>query len=345
MMELMQMEMFVAVVEEGGVRAAAERVFRTEPAVSMAIRKLEEEIGAPLFDRSKRYAYRLTEAGEAFFKYAKQMLGLRKEAVSVLSDLCNARTGLLRIGANESLSLHLFPEIAQVFLKQHAGIQIELRCGRSESLLAELRDRRLDLALVSFKPQDRGFEAKFITRDELVLITSVLHPFARKPFVHIEDLAKESILVMDISRPSPWHSKITDAFERSNAPLNLTLENAPIETIKKMVAIGIGIGFVPRISVREEIAHGELCIVPVEGFHQERSVWLVRRKTVHSLAAKAFAQMAVVYGERLEFDSRSGTNSAQDVSRLANASVTVLRKRSSADGPLFRKDSALLKKR
>jgi DNA-binding transcriptional LysR family regulator len=327
-MELMQMQMFVAVVEEGGVRAAAERVFRTEPAVSMAIHRLEEEVGAPLFDRSKRYAYRLTEAGEALFRYAKQMLDLRKEAVSVLSDLTNVRAGLLRIGANESLSLHLFPEIAQAFLKQHARIQIELQCGRSESLLAELKDRKLDLALVSFKPQDTGLEAKFITRDELVLITSAKHPFAKKTSVHIEDLAKESILVMDISRPSPWHRKITDAFARSNAPLNLTLENAPIETIKKMVAIGIGIGFVPRISVREEIATGELCIVPVEGLHQERSVWLVRRKMVHSLAAKAFVQIAVAYGEQLGQASLRGTIPAPEVGRVGQAGIAVLKRRS-----------------
>jgi DNA-binding transcriptional LysR family regulator len=324
----MQMEMFVAVVEEGGVRAAAERVFRTEPAVSMAIRKLEEEIGAPLFDRSKRYAYRLTEAGEALFKYAKQMLGLRKEAVSVLSDLTKVRTGLLRIGANESLSLHLFPEIAQAFLKQHERIQIELRCGRSESLLGELKERKLDLALVSFEPQDKGLEAKFITRDELVLITSAGHPFAKKTSVDIQELGKESILVMDISRPSPWHRKISDAFERSKAPFHLRLENAPIETIKKMVAIGIGIGFVPRISVREEIASGQLCIVPVEGFHQERSVWVVRRKTVHSLAAKAFAQIAVAYGECLQADSESAILRGSELERLAPTRIAVLRKRS-----------------
>jgi DNA-binding transcriptional LysR family regulator len=327
-MELMQMEMFVAVVEEGGVGAAAERVFRTEPAVSMAIRKLEEEIGTALFDRSKRYAYRLTEAGEAFLKYAKQMLGLRKEAVSVLSDLCNARAGLLRIGANESLSLHLFPEIAQAFLRQHARIQIELRCGRSESLLAELKERKLDLVLVSFKPKDVGLEAKFITQDELVLITSAKHPFAKKTCVNIEDLAKESILVMDISRPSPWHRKITDAFERSNAPLNLTLESAPIETIKKMVATGIGIGFVPRISLREEIASRELSIVPVEGFHQERSVWLVRRRMVHSLAAKAFAKIAVAYGEQLETTSSCAITPALEAGQVVQASVAILKRRS-----------------
>jgi DNA-binding transcriptional LysR family regulator len=304
-MELMQLEMFVAIVEEGSVRGAAEKVFRTQPAVSIGIRKLEEEVGAPLFDRSKRYEYRLTEAGDALYKYAKQMLGLRREAVSELSDLCSIRAGRLRIGANESTSLHLFPQLAREFLGRHSGIHIELRCGRSEGLLGELKDRKLDMALVSFKPRDSGIEARFVTRDELVLITSPQHAFAAKESVHLGDLAKESILLMDISRPSPWHDKVTDAFVRCNAPLNLTLENAPIETIKKMVAIGLGVGFVPLISVREEIARGELSVVAVDGFRQERSVWLVRRKTVHSLAAKAFAQIAASYGQRLEAAPRT----------------------------------------
>jgi len=319
------MEMFVAVVDEGGVRAASERVFRTQPAVSIAVRKLEEEIGAPLFDRSKRYDYRLTEAGEALYKYAKKMLDLRKEAISVLSDLCNVRAGLLRVGANESISLHLFPEIAQAFLNQHPRIQIELRCGRSESLLGELKERKLDLALVSFKPQEAGFEAKFVTRDEMVLITSASHAFVKRTSVHIQDLGKESILVMDISRPSPWHQKIADAFVRCNAPLHLTLENAPIETIKKMVAIGIGVGFVPRISVRQEVATGELCVVPLEGFRQERSVWLVRRKMVHSPAAKAFAQIAVAHGKHLGPNSQLGAGSVREAEEAERQDVAVLR--------------------
>jgi DNA-binding transcriptional LysR family regulator len=297
-MELMQLEMFVAVVEEGGVRAASDRVDRTQPAVSVAIRKLEEEIGAALFDRSKRYNYRLTEAGEALYKYAKQMLSVRREALSVLADLSNMRTGRLRIGANESISLHLFPYLAQPFLKRHPGIHIELHCGRSERLLDDLKDRKLDLALVSFGPQDNGLESKFIRQDELVCITGVNHPLSKKSNVHVLDLGKESILLMDISGPSPWHQNLREVFARSNATLNLTLENAPIETIKKMVAIGLGVGFVPRLSVREELARGDLCVVPVEGFHQERSVWLVRRKAVHSIAAKAFAEIASSFSER-----------------------------------------------
>lgn len=85
-MELMQLEMLVATVEEGGFCKAAVRVFRTQPAVSMAMRKLEEEIGAPIFDRSQRCHYSLTEAGEMLYGYAKRLLKLRDEALLVLDD-------------------------------------------------------------------------------------------------------------------------------------------------------------------------------------------------------------------------------------------------------------------
>ncbi len=298
-MELMQLEMFVAVVEEGSVRAAAERVFRTQPAVSIAVSKLEREFEAPLFDRSKRYEYRLTQIGEALYHHATRMLSLRRETISAVGDIRNLRLGRLRIGANESISLHLLPQLAQSFLAEHSGIRMEVKCERSKSLLTDLKDRELDLALLSFRPEDKELDAKFILQDELVLITSSTHPFAAQGCVHIKDLGEQPLMVMDVSEPSPWHQKIAEAFLQSNAPLHLTIENAPIEAIKKMVAIGLGIGFVPLISVGEEKARGELAVVDVEGFHLERSVWLVRRRAVQSAAAKAFMQTAVAFGEHL----------------------------------------------
>ena len=298
-MELMQLEMFVAVVEEGSVRDAAERVFRTQPAVSIAVSKLEREFDAPLFDRSKRHEYRLTQAGEALYAHAKRMLSLRSETVSVVGDIRNLRLGRLRIGANESISLHLLPKLAQSFLAEYSGIRMEVKCERSKSLLADLKDRKLDLALVSFRPEDKELDAKFIMQDELVLITSPTHPFASKRRVHMKDLGEESLMVMDVSEPSPWHRKITDAFIQFKAPLHLTVENAPIEAIKKMVAIGLGVGFVPLMSVGEEKARGELAVVEVDGFHLERSVWLVRRRAIQSSAANAFMLTAVAFGEQL----------------------------------------------
>jgi DNA-binding transcriptional LysR family regulator len=105
---------------------------------------------------------------------------------------------------------------------------------------------------------------------------------------------------MDVSEPSPWHHKIAEAFTQFKAPLHLTVENAPIEMIKKMVAVGVGVGFVPLMSVREERENGKLAVVDVEGFHVERSVWLVRRRAVQSPAAKVFLETAMRFGERLE---------------------------------------------
>ena len=156
---------------------------------------------------------------------------------------------------------------------------------------------RFGVALL--RPEDKELDAKFILQDELVLITSPAHPFAQKGCVHIKDLGEQSLMVMDVSEPSPRHKKIADAFLQSNAPLHLTVKNAPIETIKKMVAIGLGVGFVPLISVREEKARGELAVVDVEGFHLERSVWLVRRRAVQSPSAKALMQTAVAFGDLL----------------------------------------------
>jgi DNA-binding transcriptional LysR family regulator len=298
-MELMQLEMFVAVVEEGSVRGAAERVFRTQPAVSIAVSKLEREFEAPLFDRSKRHEYRLTQAGEVLYVQATRMLSLRSEAISVVRDIRNLRLGRLRIGANESVSLHLLPKLAQSFLTEHPGIRLEVKCERSKSLLADLKDRKLDIALLSFRPEDKELDAKFIMQDELVLITSPTHAFASKQRVHIQDLSEESLMAMDVSESSPWHHKVANAFIQFKAPLHLTVENAPIETIKKMVAIGLGVGFVPLMSVREEKERGELAVVEVDGLHLERSVWMVRRRAIQSPAAKAFAQTAGAFREEL----------------------------------------------
>jgi DNA-binding transcriptional LysR family regulator len=298
-MELMQLEMFVAVVEEGSVRGAAERVFRTQPAVSIAVSKLEREFEAPLFDRSKRHEYQLTPVGETLYAHARRMLSLRSETISSIGDIRNLRLGRLRIGANESLSLHLLPKLAQLFLTHHPGIRMEVKCERSKSLLADLKDRKLDLALLSFRPEDKELDAKFIMQDELVLITGSTHPFASKDRVHIQDLGDESFLVMDVSESSPWHRKIAEGFLQFKAPLHVTVENAPIETIKKMVANGLGVGFVPLMSVIEEKTRGELAVVEVDDFHLERSVWLVRRRAIQSPATKAFIQAAVAFGEQL----------------------------------------------
>lgn len=161
-MELMQLEMFVATVEERSVHKAADRVFRTQPAVSIALSKLEQEIGAPLLDRSRRRDYRLTQAGEVLYEYASRILGLRNEALSMLRDDRGGCTGRLCIGVNAAANLRWIPQLAGTFNRQHPDVRVEVLCDRSEKLVRELVERKVDLALLSAPPENHGANADLV---------------------------------------------------------------------------------------------------------------------------------------------------------------------------------------
>lgn len=300
-MELMQLEMFVAVVEEGSVHKAADKVCRTQPAISIALRKLENEIGSPLFDRAQRYDYLLTPAGELLYSYATRLVALRNEAVSSLRDLVHLRRGTVRIGANESTSVYLLPRLTQTFHEQYPDIQIEVSCEHSEALLTEMKARRLDLALLAYLPDDHNLEARLIMRDELVLIVSPRHRLALAKKVLIQDLEKESIITE--GAPSSLHEKVVQAFRDHHTALNIQVKSATIETIKQMVASDVGVGFVPLMCVDREVARRELVIVPVEELQLERSLWVVRpRSDAHSHAALAFMRVVNSMAKKLELD-------------------------------------------
>ncbi|MBA3356721.1 MAG: LysR family transcriptional regulator [Pyrinomonadaceae bacterium] len=303
-MELMQLEMFVAVVEEGSVHAAAERVFRTQPAVSMAIRKLEDRIGSPLFDRTKRHDYLLTPAGEVLYSYATRLLNLRNEAVAAIESLIKLRQGQLRIGANESTNSYLLPQLTQVFHQRYPNIKIEAVCQHTNGLIRQLKERRLDLALLAHLPEGHELEAQPLLRDEVVLITSPRHHLAARERVHVRELGKESVIVE--SQPSSVSEKVVEAFSSFETTLNIRVESATIDMIKKMVAKNAGVGFVPLMCVREEIARRELVSLPVEGFQQKRTLWAVRRREgPRSHAAEAFMQVV-----KLEMENFRGEQPA-----------------------------------
>jgi DNA-binding transcriptional LysR family regulator len=315
-MELMQLEMFVAVVEEGSVNKAADKVCRTQPAVSIAIKKLELELGSLLFDRSQRYDYQLTPAGELLYSYATRLVSLRDEAVASLRDLVHLRRGAVRIGANESTSIYLLPKLTQAFHEQHPDIEIEVTCGHSEQLLMSMHLRRLDLALLAHLPEDHGLDARVIMRDELVVIASPRHRLGNAKNVRIQDLEKESIITE--GAPSSLHETVVEAFRTHETPLNVQVRSATIETVKQMVANDVGVGFVPRMCIGREVARGELVILSVQDLCRERNLWVVRRSSdVHSHAALAFMRVVNSLAEKLDLEEdRRSPGSTGDIVEL-----------------------------
>jgi DNA-binding transcriptional LysR family regulator len=131
-----------------------------------------------------------------------------------------------------------------------------------------------------------------VLKDELVLIASPDHPIVKKGKVGVRDLAGESFIAHTVTSQS--RQKVVEAFRTSDTPLRIVMEVAMIETIKKLVAMKLGLAFIPEMSVQDEVQRGELVRVPVEGFQYERTLWLARRKTdSHSHAAQEFADMVL----------------------------------------------------
>ena len=287
----MQLEMFVATAELRSVQRAAERVFRTQPAVSMAIRKLEDELGSPLFDRSNRGNYQLTASGDVLFAHAKRLLALRDEALTHVKELQSLEDGRVRIGANESAGNYLLPRLIQVFRGRHPKVRVDVTRQNSRQLLHDIRDNMVDLALISFAPEEKDIEATPVMKDELILIASPDHPIAARRGVHVKDLGAESFIAHTVTSQS--RQKVVEAFRSTETPLRIVMEVAMIETIKKLVVMKLGIAFVPEMSVQDEIQSGELVRLSVEGFQYERTLYLARRRTdSHSHAAQEFAAIA-----------------------------------------------------
>ena len=293
-MEFQQLEMFVAVVQTGNVRGAAERVFRTAPAVSIALRKLEEEMGTPLFDRSERRKHRLTASGRLLYSYATRILGMRNEATASIRDLAEDQQENLRLGTHESTSLYLLPSLTHTFNEAHPGIKTEVMCGNSERLLAALANETIELALLGDAPDEPQLERHFIMRDELALITHPRHRLAGLSQVHVHDLAGEFLIVQ--GPKSMLRERIIQAFHASETPFNISVENVAIEAIKRMVAEGLGVGFVPMMCVREESAQGKLAVIRVEGVRNEWNLWLAWRKN-HALSRSAQPFVDITLGK------------------------------------------------
>lgn len=288
-MEITQLEFFLKIIEEGSFSRAAERAFRTQPAVSLAIRRLEEEIGAPLFDRSQK-SPTLTEVGEVFQGYARRIIGLRDEARGVVAELRELRAGRVRAGANESTSLYLLPEIILAFRARHQQVKVEIYRHPSEGLPREVLDGNVDLALTANEPSDRDLEAFPVLKDKLVLILGPGHPLAKRESVSVRELGAESFIAHNVKTAS--RLKVVEAFAKTGTPLNITLELATVETIKRFVQREIGIAFVPRMCVAEELGRGTLSTVPVRGLSYTRTLWaMYRRGATLSHAASAFLDL------------------------------------------------------
>ncbi|HLH19516.1 MAG TPA: LysR family transcriptional regulator [Bryobacteraceae bacterium] len=289
-MELYSLQVFLTVATEKSFSRAAEKLFRTQPAVSLAVQRLEQELGEKLIDRSGKELI-LTDAGRSVLEYARRFQSLQSEMDNSLAELRDNSAGRLTIGANESTTLYLLRHIER-YRELYPKVKVQIRRSLSSKIPGELLDGNLELGIISYDPGDERLKSRVIYTDALAFVVSPRHRLARRKTVGIAELGEETFIAHNVV--SPYREMVLRQFQSHKVPLRMDVEMPTIETIRRLVQDNIGVAFLPRMCVEQEIEQGALCEVRVKEMHVERKIrliWPVRRALSH--AAKAFLEVLV----------------------------------------------------
>jgi len=282
------LSVFYTVVNEKSFTRAAEKLFRTQPAVSLAVQRLEAEVGEALLDRSGREIF-LTEAGRLVYEAARQQENLRRGLSNQLGELKNKAAGRLAIGANESMTLYLLPHLSR-FRRAYPKVKVVVQRSRSGEIPDRLMAGDVDYGVISYRVDDERFRSQVIYTDHLAFVVSPSHRLAKRGGVAIKELGKEVFVAHNVA--SPYREAVLKAFQQAKVPLNMDIEMPTVESIRRMVQAGEGVAFLPRLCVDQDIRQGVLKEVQVKEMRLERKIHLVSvAKRPMSHAAKAFLDL------------------------------------------------------
>jgi DNA-binding transcriptional LysR family regulator len=284
-MELSELRVFLRVAAERSFSRAAMKLHRTQPAVSQAVRRLEESVGERLFDRATKDAS-LTDAGRLLRDYAERLLRLSEEAESAVKDLRDLRRGRVLIGVNEASVHAVLPLIAR-FRAAHPLVHVDVRRVRARQIGAEVAQGGLDFGVLTFQPSEPRLGAIVLGTDELVMLVHPSHPLAGSKEVTLSECARYTVIAHN--DPSHVRDRVLRLFEQQRIPANILVSLPSLEGIKRGVAMQLGVALLPRRCADSEIARGELVALPMPEIRFRRQVRLVyRRSGERSHAAAAF---------------------------------------------------------
>jgi len=289
-MDFDQLETFLEVARHASFSRAAEKRFRTQPAISAQIRSLEEEVGARLFDRSGGRVS-LTSAGKEFQKYVEETLEARKQMITHLAEMEHVPRGEIVVGANEGTCLYVLPEVFAEFKKQYGGVAVSIKSAESTKTLESIIDNSVDFGVVSLPVSDNRLTVVPIHRDELVVIAAPRHPLARLKSVPMAEVAKYPLLL-----PKSGHTRdaLEEIFFERRLKSTISMELDSSELLKRFAAADVGVAFIARSNVLDDVRAGLLAAMPLADVTIKRDLALVFRKDkALSRAALAFIDIAV----------------------------------------------------
>jgi DNA-binding transcriptional LysR family regulator len=289
-MDFDQLETFLEVARHTSFSRAAEKRFRTQPAISSQIRSLEEEVGARLFDRSGGKVA-LTAAGKIFQLYAEQTLDARKTMLVTIAEMERVPRGEIVVGANEGTCLHILPEVFAEFKKLYPNVGVQISRLERAKIMESIVDNSVDFGVVSAPVDDKRLTVVNIHRDELVIIAPPGHALSRMLQAAIADVVPFPLLFPKVGRT---RDALENLFDERRLKPKISMELDSSELLKRFVAADVGIGFIARSNVLEDVRAGALAAIKIADASIRRDLALVFRKDkALSRAALAFIEIAV----------------------------------------------------
>ncbi len=273
-LENFRLKVFRTVAEHLNFREAAEHLLLTQPAVTLQIKALEDELGVRLFDRTANRVS-LTSHGSLLLRYAKKIAALISEVERDLGAQDGRISGDLSLGVSTTIAQYVLPRLLGAFLDEHPRVQFSLHSGNTSQIVQILLDDKVSVGLIEGPARHRGICAEPFMQDELVLIT----PPAFESDLLSRDQLVGSILLMREHGSGSRHV-VETALEKAGfrvKSFKKVMDLDSTETIKSAVEAGLGVGFVSRWAISKELEVGALKVVPVAGLRITRDFTLISR--------------------------------------------------------------------
>ncbi len=274
-MELDQLKLFTDLVREQSFTKVAEKNFLTQPAVSLRIRNLEEELGTKLLERTTRKVL-VTEEGRILFEYARDILSKAEEVKGLLLERQNKMVGSVRLATVHSIGLHELPSFLKQYITRFPEVVLHIDYHTGDVVHRMVQDGDVDLGIVAYpEPKPNLITLPFL-EDELVAICNEDHPFSRRESIRLHELNDQPFIAFDEGIPT--RKAIDAVLARRHVRINIKMQCDNIEILKKMVEVGLGVSLAPRFSVQAEVQHGVLHCMPISDYSFKRPLALIHRK-------------------------------------------------------------------
>ncbi len=297
---------FVAISRLGGLRRAGKQLGLTPSALSHALKALEVDLGARLFERTAR-SLALSPAGKKFLPEAEALLRQMQTARAAVQGTNDWRRGRLAIGSNSTGCQFILPSIIREFKESFPGMALALIEREADELVERVLDGRLDLAIAPLLRDYRDLVQRDLAEDELGFLVHPLHPWARRERVGRAELQQEERLILP-DADSPTFALIDTYFRQERVPLHACIEIGNEEVVKQLVGLDLGVGILPAWIAASEIEAGALVPLPL-GRRALRRRWTVFHRKGRQLAfpetlfagvCEAVARDLIVEVERLK---------------------------------------------